>query len=873
MKPDSPREPDIAEASASLGGSTAAGGLRAYIHRMGAAYLILAISLSATLAVFFVMRHNVATRDQQRFNDLVARSMETFETHTAFALNYLKSVKGLFAASEEVTQADLGSFLATSGIREDHGGLVDVGYALRVPASNEVSHVESMRQSVFAHYWIIGRSIEPEASYPIVYWDNLKGGGVAPLGWNPASDAARWSAMTRAAATGNPVATEPLELHVQPPTTNLAKGFLIYLPVYRHGAALRTEVERREAIEAFVFGSLQPAGLWKEVVGERDDSPLAMQVHTSKEAWPTTLLYSSVADEGQGKAARKARLFTIITMDGLGSAWRLDFQTRPAFERDSKSLTPWLTLAGGLTMSVLLMGVAMAQGRARAALVEEKDRLAVTLRSISDGVITTDVSGRIVLLNKAAEESTGWTQEEAVGRPLKEVFRVSLEGSRLPCADVVEEALRSGRVDDQGKGLVLATREGKEGLISRSAATIKDARGGAIGVVLVFQDITERRQLEAELLKSSKLESVGLLAGGIAHDFNNLLVAIIGNLSLAKQSAPPGSEVLELIEEVEHASARARDLTQQLLTFSKGGAPIKQAASLRAILKSSVEFAMRGSNVACDMRLPEDLWAVDVDAGQIGQVFNNLVINAMHAMPEGGVVAIIARNERLDRHSGLPLAEGAWVRISVADHGTGIAPEHLPKVFDPYFTTKKHGSGLGLTSAYSIVRKHGGLITVDSTPGQGAVFHVLLPASTEPATVSEKQAPPPRAVAAGGRILVMDDESTVRSVLRAMLRKLGYDVEEAADGSAAVERFAEARRAGKPFALVIMDLTVPGGMGGREAITKIRAIDSGARAVVSSGYSTDPVMAEFRQHGFNGVIEKPYRLEQLARVLDGVLRP
>lgn len=870
MKPDPARGSDAAAAAPR--GVGVAGGFRAYLHRMGAAYLILAISLSATLAVFLLMRHSVAARDRQRFNDLVARSLETFETHTAFALNYLKSVKGLFAGSDEVTSADLGTFLATSGVREDRAGLLDVGYALRVPASNEVSHVESMKERGFPYYGILGRSIEPAVSYPIIYWDNLKGGGVAPLGWNPASEAARWSAMTRAAAAGDPVSTEPLELLLQPPTNQVVRGILIYLPVYRHGAALSTDAERRDAIEAFVFGSLQPVGLWKDVVGEGEDAALAMQVRTGREAWPSNLLYSSVVDKGQGQAGPQARLSTTITMNGLGSAWRVDFQTRPAFEKDSKSLTPWLTLAGGLTLSLLLMGVAMAQGRARAALVEEKDRLAVTLRSISDGVITTDVSGRIVLLNKAAEELSGWKQEEAAGRPLKEVFRVSLEGSRLPCADVVEAALRCERVDDQGRGLVLATREGKEGLISRSAATIKDAGGRAIGVVLVFRDIAERRQLEAELLKSSKLESVGLLAGGIAHDFNNLLVAIIGNLSLAKLSVPAGSELLELIEEVEHASGRARDLTQQLLTFSKGGAPIKQAVSLRAILRSSVEFVLRGSNVACDLRLPEDLWAVDVDAGQIGQVFNNLVINAMHAMPEGGVVVIIARNERLVSQSGLPVAEGAWVRISVADHGMGIAPEHLPKVFDPYFTTKKHGSGLGLTSAYSIVRKHGGLITVDSTPGQGAVFHVLLPASTERVAIPEKEASPPMAVSTGARILVMDDESTVRIVLRAMLRKLGHEVEEAADGVAAIERFAEAKKAGRPFALVIMDLTVPGGMGGREAVKKIRGLDSGARAIVSSGYSNDPVMAEFRQYGFDGVIEKPYRIEQLARVLEATLR-
>ena len=382
---------------------------------------------------------------------------------------------------------------------------------------------------------------------------------------------------------------------------------------------------------------------------------------------------------------------------------------------------------------------------------------------------------------------------------------------------------------------------------------------------MVLHDITETDRLLEELQRLKKLESVGRLAGGIAHDFNNVLTAIVGNIGLAKMCTAPEDESYPMLEDAEKASLRAKELTQQLLTFSRGGSPIKEPISAGEVVRDSANFSLTGSKVKCQFSLPDDLWPVDADAAQIGQVVQNLVINADQAMPEGGFVRVAAENMVLAAEAGLPLEPGRYVCISVADRGMGIQPEHLPRVFEPYFTTKKGGSGLGMATAHSIVRRHGGHITVDSELGVGTTFRVYLPAS--------EKGPPPREAAAGnlpaggGRVLVMDDEEMVRDVCSSMLASLGYEVELARDGAEAVEAYRRARSEGRPFDAVVMDLTIPGGMGGKEAIGELLKVDPKVKAIVSSGYSNDPVMAEFGEHGFSGVVAKPYRIEELGEAL------
>jgi CheY-like chemotaxis protein len=360
------------------------------------------------------------------------------------------------------------------------------------------------------------------------------------------------------------------------------------------------------------------------------------------------------------------------------------------------------------------------------------------------------------------------------------------------------------------------------------------------------------------------------LAGGIAHDFNNLLTGILGNLSLAKANLPESGVVAQRLAETEKATLRAKDLTQQLLTFAKGGAPIKTEASLAGLIQDAVGFAVRGTKAVCEYDWAEDLWLAEVDTGQLGQVVQNLVINAVHAMPEGGAIRLAARNLTVNPGES-PLTPGKYVLITVKDQGLGIPPEHLAKIFDPYFTTKQGGSGLGLAVVHSIIANHAGHITVASEVGKGAVFSLYLPSTGNPSLAEKPVAVTPSLAKGQGKILVMDDEELIRDVSTAMLRQLGYEPHTANDGEEAITRYLQAQKDGQPFDLVIMDLTVPGGMGGKEALAHLRQLDPAIKAVVSSGYANDPIMARFREYGFCGVAPKPFGLQELSKLLRMIL--
>jgi PAS domain S-box-containing protein len=507
--------------------------------------------------------------------------------------------------------------------------------------------------------------------------------------------------------------------------------------------------------------------------------------------------------------------------------------------------------------------------QAEKVLAEEKERLAVTLRSIGDGVICTDTAGIILLTNKVAEELTGWPEKEALGKPLAEVFHIINEKTRRVCENPVERVLETGGVVGLANHTVLISRDGNERVLADSGAPIRGKDGVVVGVVLVFRDITERQKMEKELQKVEKLESIGILAGGIAHDFNNILTAILGNISLAKIYVKPDeAKVIERLTEAEKASLRAKDLTQQLLTFSKGSAPVKKLTSISELIKDSAGFALRGSNVRCEFSIPDDLWPVEVDEGQINQVINTLIINADQAMPEGGVIKVRAENIMAEETRGLALKSGRYIKLSIKDQGIGITMDSLPKVFDPYFSTKHKGSGLGLATAYSIIKNHDGQIIVESELGAGTTFYVYLPASEKEIVTREEVEE--RLLVGKGKVLLMDDEEIVRKVAGEMLKSIGYEVSFARDGAEAIELYKEARKSSKPFDVVVMDLTVPGGMGGKEAIKRLLEIDPEVKAIVSSGYSNDPIMADFKKYGFSGVVAKPYKVKELSKTLHRV---
>lgn len=506
-------------------------------------------------------------------------------------------------------------------------------------------------------------------------------------------------------------------------------------------------------------------------------------------------------------------------------------------------------------------------------LASEQERLAVTLRSIADGVIATDVEGKVVLLNKVAEELTGWSNEEAQGKPSMEVFNIINEKTGQSCVSPIQRVLETGNTIGLASHTALVARDGSVKSIADSGAPIRDRESVIVGGVLVFRDVTHEKKIEEELLKVRKLESIGVLAGGIAHDFNNILSAILGNVELAAyRVAESDTKTANLLTDAQKASKRAAKLTQQLLTFSKGGVPVREATTLPELVTDSADFVLHGSQVFCTYNFPDELWMVDVDGGQIGQVIQNIILNAKHAMPEGGSIVICCANVGdAAKEARLNTDTGNYVRITIQDTGTGIPEEIRDKVFDPYFTTKQEGNGLGLAICHSIINKHEGFLTVDSVSGKGTTFTIYLPAVFSSQTLVDVE-PGVTPSAKGARIMVMDDDEMVCKVAAAQLTILGHEPVLVVDGDQAIKRYLELQDCGTPIDLVIMDLTIPGGMGGQEAAQKLLQFDPQAKIIVASGYSTDPVMANCREFGFCSAVAKPFDLTELARSIESVLR-
>jgi PAS domain S-box-containing protein len=498
-----------------------------------------------------------------------------------------------------------------------------------------------------------------------------------------------------------------------------------------------------------------------------------------------------------------------------------------------------------------------------------KQLLSAILRLISDAVISTDAEGKITLVNRAAEALTGWTEEEAVGRYVTDVVHLLEEEIRVPCANPVEDILKTGKALDFTNCKIIIDRGGVERIVIYARAPVRDGEGNIAGVVLVLSDVTEKREMTEEVLKLQKLESIGTLAGGIAHDFNNILTAIMGNISLARIYAKPGDKASERLAEAEKASMQAKGLTQQLLAFSRKGAPILMAASAAESLKESASFVLRGSNVRCEFSIPDDLWPLEISEVQINQVTGNLIINADQAMPEGGIIEVGAENVVLTAGNSLPLEPGKYVKISVKDHGVGIPEEHIHKIFDPNFTTKQKGTGLGLAISRLIVKDHGGHIAVESAIGIGTTVSVYLPAYVGQNLARNESKE--KLIMGAGKILIMDDEQIVRDLAREMLNRMGYEVKAARSSDESIELYKRAKERGRPFDVVIMDLTVPGEMGGRKAIGQLIEIDPAVKVIVSSGYSNDPIMSDFSNYGFCRAIAKPYKIKELSRILHEVI--
>ncbi|HOT30216.1 MAG TPA: PAS domain S-box protein [Candidatus Ozemobacteraceae bacterium] len=503
---------------------------------------------------------------------------------------------------------------------------------------------------------------------------------------------------------------------------------------------------------------------------------------------------------------------------------------------------------------------------AEAAISAEKEQLATTLRSIGDGVITTDIEGRIQIMNKVAEDITGQSQDEALGRPFETVLAASPESTSKAFASLFEEAVRTGRIVETAGHSEFVSRAGGRHEISASAAPLRDRTGAITGIVTVIRDMTEKLKMMESLRRIDKLDSLGLLAGGIAHDFNNLLCGILGHLDLARMHRNNPEDVLRHLDKALGVFSRARDLTQQLLSISKGGAPKRKAGRLTDVLEDSAAFALSGSNILCNFKFEQDLWLCEFDENQVGQVISNIVINAQQAMPRGGRIVITAGNMHLKSGEVPSLGAGKYVRVSIADSGVGIPGDLLGRIFDPFFSTKQLGNGLGLSICYSIMRKHDGLILVESEQGKGSTFHLYFPASGSIAgTADGCRLHQHRG---SGTILIMDDETVIRDVLGQMLQSMGYSVVMAGDGREALRIFAESRDTGESIRAAFFDLTIPDGMGGKEAIRELRMSFPDLPVFVSSGYVEDPAILHPENFCFTASIRKPYLITDLADLLN-----
>ncbi len=627
-------------------------------------------------------------------------------------------------------------------------------------------------------------------------------------------------------------------------------------------------------------------------------------------------------------------------------------------------------------------------------LLDERERLFVTIRSIGDAVITTDTDRKITLMNNVAENLLGFKNEEVIGKNLKDVFKIFNNKTNNEIRNPIYEIFNHKKTFQKNEGIKLVSKNGKEYQISVSASPIKDSENNVLGAILVFrditeelklkndikkneikfrtiteqspistmifdangtllvvnkaweklwdakaediigkynifedeaikdtnwmnvfkktlkgetvslpdseynpeisgisgrtryiravafpiideekidrlvlihQDITELKRAEEKMLMMSKLKSVGTLAGGIAHDFNNILTGIFGNISLAKLYTPENTKVARYLMNAENSINRAVRLTKQLLIFSKGGTPVKESIDVKKVIEEVVNFDLSGSSVKAIFEEEENLWNIFADKGQIQQVFSNLAINANQAMPKGGNIYFRMNNIEIDENNDLGMKPGKYVKIEVQDEGIGIKKEDIKKIFDPYFTTKSTGNGLGLATSYSIIQKHNGYIGIESELGKGTIFTIFLPATEKKKNTENKEKAEQIQNEKFIKVLIMDDEQMICNLASDMVKTIGFQSEVAFDGKEAIEKYRKAIENNSPFDLIIMDLTIPGGMGGEQAIKHILKINPEAKVIVSSGYSNEETLSSYKKFGFVGIIAKPYTIEKLKK--------
>ena len=858
------------------------------------AWIVLLASLLITFNAWYFARGEANKRAQARFDFRVKTiEAEIYERLQAYEF-LLRGGSGLFAASDEVTREEWRTYVTALQVNKYYPGVQGVGFSKRILPSEKAAHIRQIRGEGFPQY-----SIKPEGDRSeytsIIFLEPFDWRNQRAFGYDMFSEPTRNKAMIRARDTGIPALSGKVTL-VQETVNDIQAGFLIYVATYRKGEPRETPEQRRKALLGYVYSPFRMNDFMNGILVEKEGY-VNLQIFDGDKPLNETLLYrSDTVEESHNHPEGRHFATHQSILEYAGHRWLLSFVSSKYFEEGIETGLTNFSLLLGITCSLLLFGMVLSLTKSRnqaialASTTLDLEKANIKLREeITERKQVEESLKKSEALHREAQRVAQighWELNSPSGTPVwsEEIFHIfgldpkKSEPSFTAHINIIHDE-DWGLLDNSIQELSTnGTPFDIEFRIQRSNGETRwmHARGSAVksedgSVTRMFgtaQDITKRKRLEEELLRAQKLESVGLLAGGIAHDFNNILTTILGNVSMAKTQVTSEDELFEMLSEAEMASLRAQTLTKQLLTFAKGGAPVKETASINDILKESSSFVLRGSKSRCELSIAEDLWPAEIDVGQMSQVINNIVINANQAMPEGGTIQIAADNLIIENRHSFPVNPGRYIKISITDHGVGIAEKYLSKVFDPYFTTKQEGNGLGLATTYSIIRKHDGHITVESQLGVGTAFHIYLPASDK--AVPEKEEV--KIIKGQGRILVMDDEASLRKMVGRMLKNLGYESEFAKDGAETIEMYKEAKEAEKPYDAVILDLTIPGGMGGKEAINKLLEIDPEVKAVVSSGYSDDPVLANFQEYGFKGMMPKPFESRSLSKVLHEVLQ-
>ncbi len=582
------------------------------------------------------------------------------------------------------------------------------------------------------------------------------------------------------------------------------------------------------------------------------------------------LLRESIGDIHQGKMDK-------FLSKGIGQCGHIGKRTERMFRRKDGSLfEAEIGMSGGRSGGRRMMVASIVEITERkeieAALKKSEERYRLFLQNFTGIAYRGSIDSSPEFYHGAVKDISGYTAQELLsGNPLWENI---IYPEDLSTFKSDQEKLRSSAHYSSRKEYRILHRNGQIRWVQEYVTNRCDGSGTPIYYEGTVYDITDHKQTETELIKMINLESIGTLAGGIAHDFNNLLMAVTGYISLAKTRLHPEDKAYALLSEAERISFLGKDLTQQLITFSKGGEPTKKIISFHKLIKETAETVLSSSNIKCKYVLPEDLYQAEGDDTQIRQVVNNIVVNAKEAMPRGGTITIRAANVFIKPVDKIPLPEGEFVKISIEDKGVGIPEENLSRIFDPYYTTKllgaQKGMGLGLAVVYSILKKHNGCVTVTSTRHAGSTFHVYLPAYKKESKIRSLHKKTSKSTK--GKILFMDDEKVIREVAEQIIRGIGYEPVMASHGIEAIELYKREKKSGERFEAAILDLTVKNGMGGKETLKELIYIDPDIKAIISSGYTDDPVIEKYRDYGFIGAITKPYKANELKELLEKVIR-